>query len=113
MPGRYLVRRQRIAEVVVQHLISIVGAEVLVSIEVQAKLPDGFGDKLVGNVTENCGALRFSDFGFGQENGTGANGIKISRKSAPQLHLLHLRKMWPPVRMVVAEATNQQEATDG
>jgi len=50
---------------------------------------------------------------LGQENGTGANGIKISRKSAPQLHLLHLRKMWPPVRMVVAEATNQQEATDG
>ena len=45
--------------------------------------------------------------------GTGTNGIKISRKSAPQLHLLHLRKMWPPVRMVVAEATNQQEATDG
>jgi predicted AAA+ superfamily ATPase len=54
----------RIAEEVVQHLTGIVGAEVQVTIEVHASLPDGAGDKLVRDVTENCRTLRFTDFGF-------------------------------------------------
>ncbi|MGD0769931.1 MAG: Swt1 family HEPN domain-containing protein [Tepidisphaeraceae bacterium] len=54
----------RVAEEVVQHLTGIVGAKVQVSIEVHAELPDGAGDKLVRDVTENCRTLKFTDFGF-------------------------------------------------
>ena len=54
----------RIAEEVVQHLTGIVGANVQITIEVQADLPDGAGDKLVRDVTENCRTLKFTDFGF-------------------------------------------------
>jgi hypothetical protein len=57
----------RIAEEVVQHLTGIVGAEVQVTIEVHANLPEGAGDKLVRDVTENCRTLRFTDFGFEEE----------------------------------------------
>ncbi len=57
----------RIAEEVVQHLTGIVGAEVQVTIEVHANLPDGAGDKLVRDVTENCRTLKFTDFGFEEE----------------------------------------------
>ena len=54
----------RVAEEVVQHLTGIVGANVQITIEVQADLPDGAGDKLVRDVTENCRTLKFTDFGF-------------------------------------------------
>jgi hypothetical protein len=54
----------RVAEEVVQHLTGIVGANVQITIEVQADLPDGAGDKLVRDLTENCRTLKFSDFGF-------------------------------------------------
>lgn len=54
----------RISEEVVQHLSGIVGAEVEVTLEVQAKLPDGASDKLVRDVTENCRTLKFGSFGF-------------------------------------------------
>jgi predicted AAA+ superfamily ATPase len=54
----------RVAEEVVQHLTGIVGANVQITIEVQADLPDGAADKLVRDVTENCRTLKFSDFGF-------------------------------------------------
>jgi hypothetical protein len=54
----------RIAEEVVQHLTSIVGAEVEVTLEVHARLPDGASEKLVRDVTENCRTLRFTNHGF-------------------------------------------------
>jgi hypothetical protein len=54
----------RVAEEVVQHLTGIVGANVQITIEVQADLPDGANDKLVRDVTENCRTLKFTDFGF-------------------------------------------------
>lgn len=57
----------RIAEEVVQHLSGIVGAEVQVTIEVHADLPDGAADKLVRDVTENCRTLKFTDFGFEED----------------------------------------------
>ncbi|MBI3462535.1 MAG: ATP-binding protein [Planctomycetes bacterium] len=53
-----------VAEEVVQHLSSIVGAEVEITLEIQAKLPDGASDKLVRDVTENCRTLRFGSYGF-------------------------------------------------
>ncbi|HLW63959.1 MAG TPA: hypothetical protein VKS79_01485, partial [Gemmataceae bacterium] len=57
----------RIAEEVLQHLTGIVGAEVEVTIEINAQLPDGAGDKLMRDVTENCRTLKFTDYGFEEE----------------------------------------------
>jgi predicted AAA+ superfamily ATPase len=54
----------QIAEEVVQHLTKIVGAEVRVTLEVDADLPEGASDKLVRDVTENCRTLKFSNYGF-------------------------------------------------
>ena len=54
----------RIAEEVVQHLSGIVGANVEITLEVQAEIPDGASEKLVRDVTENCRTLRFSTYGF-------------------------------------------------
>jgi predicted AAA+ superfamily ATPase len=54
----------RIAQEVVQHLTGLVGAKVQITIEIQAELPDGAGDKLVRDVTENCRTLKFTDYGF-------------------------------------------------
>jgi predicted AAA+ superfamily ATPase len=57
----------RIAEEVVQHLTGLVGAKVEVTIEIHAELPDGAGDKLVRDVTENCRTLKFTDYGFEED----------------------------------------------
>src|SRR5262249_53165177 len=54
----------RIPEEVVQHLTGLVGANVEITIEIHADLPDGASDKLVRDVTENCRTLKFSDYGF-------------------------------------------------
>lgn len=57
----------RIAEEVVQHLTALVGSEVDITLEIHARLPDGAGDKLVRDVTENCRTLKFTDFGFEED----------------------------------------------
>jgi hypothetical protein len=57
----------RIAEEVLQHLTGLVGANVHVTIEIHADLPDGAGDKLVRDVTENCRTLKFTEYGFEEE----------------------------------------------
>ena len=54
----------RIADEVIQHLTRLVGAEVAITLEIQAKLPDGASDKTVRDVTENCRTLKFESFGF-------------------------------------------------
>jgi hypothetical protein len=54
----------QIAEEVVQHLSKIDGAEVRVTLEVHADLPDGASEKLVRDVTENCRTLKFNNYGF-------------------------------------------------
>lgn len=57
----------RIAEEVIQHLTGLVGAEVEITLEIQARLLEGASDKLVRDVTENCRTLKFSDFGFEED----------------------------------------------
>lgn len=57
----------RIAEEVVQHLTGLLGAEVEITLEIQARFQDGASDKLVRDVTENCRTLRFNDYGFEQD----------------------------------------------
>jgi hypothetical protein len=57
----------RIADEVIQHLTKLVGADVQVTIEIQASLQDGATDKTIRDVTENCRTLRFDTFGFEEE----------------------------------------------
>jgi hypothetical protein len=57
----------QIAEEVVQHLTRIVGAQVEITLEIQADLPEGASEKLVRDVTENCRTLKFENYGFEEE----------------------------------------------
>jgi predicted AAA+ superfamily ATPase len=57
----------RITEEVIQHLTTVAGSSVQVTLEVTADLPDGASDKLVRDVTENCRTLRFDNFAFEEE----------------------------------------------
>ena len=57
----------RIADEVIAHLAGQVGAEVRVTIEIEARLPNGTSDQLVRTVTENCRTLKFDSQGFEKE----------------------------------------------
>jgi hypothetical protein len=57
----------RIADEVIQHLAKLVGAEVDITLEIQARLSEGAADKIVRDVTENCRTLKFDSFGFEEE----------------------------------------------
>ncbi len=57
----------RIAEEVIAHLSGLVGAEVTVTLELQAEIPAGAPENVVRTVTENCRTLKFSDHGFEKE----------------------------------------------
>lgn len=56
-----------IAEEVISHLVGQVGAEVTVTLEIQANLPEGASEQLVRNVTENSSTLKFDSHGFEEE----------------------------------------------
>ena len=57
----------RIAEEVISHLAGQVGAELKITLDVEALLPEGASDQTVRTVTENSRTLRFSAFGFEAE----------------------------------------------
>ena len=57
----------KIAEEVIAHLSGLVGADVTVTLEIQAEVPSGAPDNVVRTVTENCQTLKFSDHGFEKE----------------------------------------------
>ncbi len=57
----------KIAEEVIAHLAGLVGADVTVTLEIQAEVPSGAPDNVVRTVTENCRTLKFSDHGFEKE----------------------------------------------
>ena len=57
----------RIADEVIAHLIGQVGAEVTVTLEIDASIPDGASDQIVRTVTENSRVLKFSSHGFESE----------------------------------------------
>lgn len=57
----------RIADEVIAHLVGQMGAEVTVTIEIEAKLPNGASDQLVRTVTENSRTLKFDHHGFEKE----------------------------------------------
>jgi predicted AAA+ superfamily ATPase len=53
-----------IAEAVVQHLASLLGSDVEIRLDIQAKIPDGAPDEVVRTVTENARTLKFDQHGF-------------------------------------------------
>jgi hypothetical protein len=57
----------RIAEEVIAHLAGQPGAEVVVTLEIEARLPNGASEQTVRAVTENGRTLRFTTHGFEQE----------------------------------------------
>lgn len=57
----------RIAEEVIAHLAGQMAAEVTVTIEIEARLPNGASDQLIRTVTENGRTLKFSSLGFEEE----------------------------------------------
>lgn len=54
----------QIAEEVIAHLSGLVGADVTVSLEVEANIPDGAPEHVVRTVTENSRTLKFQNHGF-------------------------------------------------
>jgi hypothetical protein len=57
----------RIADEVIAHLSGLVGAEVTVTLEIEAKTPNGVSEQIVRTVTENSRTLRFTSHGFESE----------------------------------------------
>ena len=57
----------RIAEEIVQHLTTQENARVVLTLEIEADLPDGASDKVVRTVTENARTLKFKSQGFEEE----------------------------------------------
>jgi predicted AAA+ superfamily ATPase len=54
----------RVADEVVAHLVGLMGANVKVTLEIEADIPNGVPDQVVRIVTENSRTLRFSSQGF-------------------------------------------------
>lgn len=54
----------QISQEVVQHLASIMGADVEITLEIRADVPEGIPEHIERTVSENCRTLKFSDFGF-------------------------------------------------
>jgi hypothetical protein len=54
----------QIAEAVVAHLNGLVGAKVRISVEIEAKVPDGIPETVQRTVSENCRTLKIGNFGF-------------------------------------------------
>ena len=58
---------QKVIDEVVQHLTSLKGAKVEITMEIQANVPDGVPDNVVVIVSENCKTLKFTSQGFEEE----------------------------------------------
>lgn len=54
----------RIAEEVISHLAGQLGADLTVTLEIEARLPGGASDQIVRTVTENSRTLKFKSHGF-------------------------------------------------
>ncbi|MGH7823398.1 MAG: AAA+ family ATPase, partial [Candidatus Binatia bacterium] len=66
-PARVGRDASRVAEEVIAHLAGQLGAEVTVTVEIEARLPDGASDQIVRTVTENARTLKFESHGFEKE----------------------------------------------
>lgn len=66
-PARVGRDASRVAEEVIAHLAALVGAEVRVTLEIEAEIPSGAPEHVVRTVTENSRTLKFTSQGFEQE----------------------------------------------
>ena len=66
-PARVGRDASKIAEEVVAHLVGLVGANVTVTLEIEAEIPTGAPDNVVRTVTENSRTLKFTSQGFETE----------------------------------------------
>ena len=57
----------RIADEIISHLVGLVGANVKVTLEIEAEIPGGAPDNVVRTVTENGRTLKFTNQGFESE----------------------------------------------
>jgi len=57
----------QIAEEVIAHLVALLGSEVTVTLEIEAKIPNGASEQVVRIVTENSRTLKFGSLGFERE----------------------------------------------
>lgn len=57
----------QIAEEVIQHLTALMGADVEVTLEIQARVPDGVPENVMRTVLENCRTLKFDSHEFEDE----------------------------------------------
>ena len=57
----------QIAEEVIANLTGQIGADVTVTLEIEARLPNGASDHIVRTVTENSRHLKFTSHGFENE----------------------------------------------
>ena len=57
----------QIADEVIAHLAGLVGANVTVTLEIEAEIPDGAPEQVVRTVTENSKTLRFTNQAFERE----------------------------------------------
>jgi hypothetical protein len=63
-PQRVSRDADQIATEVITHLVGLVGAEVVVEIEISAEVPSGVPDDVVRTITENARTLKFEQHGF-------------------------------------------------
>jgi predicted AAA+ superfamily ATPase len=66
-PARVGRDASRIADEVIAHVAGIVGAEVRVTLEIEAEIPSGAPEQVVRTVTENARTLKFMSHGFEKE----------------------------------------------
>jgi predicted AAA+ superfamily ATPase len=66
-PARVGRDASRIADEVIAHLSGLVGAEVTVTLEIEASIPNGASEQVVRTVTENSKTLKFASHGFETE----------------------------------------------
>ncbi|KAB8142895.1 ATP-binding protein [Chloroflexia bacterium SDU3-3] len=57
----------KIADEIITHLVALIGANVRVTLEIEADIPDGAPDHVVRTVTENSRVLKFTQAGFEEE----------------------------------------------
>lgn len=66
-PLRVIRDAESVTNEVIQHLASLVGSQVQITLEVQVQLPEGVPDHIIRTVTENCRTLKFKTHNFEQE----------------------------------------------
>lgn len=64
---RLIGHSQQIADEVLQHLTSLVGASVKVTLEIEAQVTDGIPDNVIRTISENCQTLKFKSQGFEED----------------------------------------------